>query len=121
MSNTQHDIPSAVYPRGPIANMTEADLVSRAHAQDELAWTELIDRHLPAVWSATQALQLPESAGQQICQLVWLRLAQQLGASPVPLRPWLLHIVESEANRWHRRQSAARNAVVVIEEVPAAG
>jgi DNA-directed RNA polymerase specialized sigma24 family protein len=100
---------------------SEADLIAQAATGDVDAWSRLVDGHLPAVWATARAFGLPDDAAEDICELVWLRLAQRLSSAPVPLRPWLLSIVESDASRWHSQQADAAGNVVVLDSVPAAG
>jgi DNA-directed RNA polymerase specialized sigma24 family protein len=99
----------------------EPDLIAAAAAGDLDAWSHLVDSHLSAVWATARAFGLPDEAAENVCELVWLRLAQRLGDAPTPLRPWLLSIVESDASRWHSQQADAANNVVVLDSVPAAG
>jgi hypothetical protein len=81
----------------------EAACIARAAAGDAGAWSDLVDRLQPSIWAATGALGLPPTPASQVCELVWLRLAQRLDNPPVPLRPWLVGMVEAEASRWHQR------------------
>jgi hypothetical protein len=85
---------------------SEAMCVARAAAGDADAWSDLVDRMQPSIWAATGALGLPSAPASQVCELVWLRLAQRLDDPPVQLRPWLIGIVEAEASRWHQRSAA---------------
>jgi DNA-directed RNA polymerase specialized sigma24 family protein len=93
----------------------ETGLIDAARGGDESAWTELVDRHLDTVWSAALALGLPEIEAEQVCGLVWLRLAQRLTTAPTPLRPWLLEAVELEASRRHMALAPRNSTLVMLD------
>jgi hypothetical protein len=97
---------------GP-APIVESALIASARNGDEAAWTQLVDLHLEAVWMAAQALSLPEAAAEDVCGLVWLRLAQRLGTAESPLRPWLLAEVAGEASRRHMADTPDHTVVVL--------
>lgn len=102
------------------ANLTaprnESTRVALAAAGDHQAWSELVDQLQPSIWAATGALGLPKAAAAQVCELAWLRLAQQLETAPVPLRPWLVGVVEQEASRWHLANTVSRDDQIRLDE-----
>ena len=54
-------------------------LVARAARDDQGAWNELVERYLPLVWAICVRYQLSRADAEDVCQSVWLRLAEQLG------------------------------------------
>jgi hypothetical protein len=90
--------------------------VALAAAGDLSAWSELVDQLQPSVWAATGALGLPKAAAAQVCELAWLRLAQQLETAPLPLRPWMVGLVEQEASRWHLANTISHDDQIRLDE-----
>jgi hypothetical protein len=83
--------------------------LAQAASGDADAWAKLVDLLQPTVWAATGALGLPTTRAAEVCELVWLTLAQRLDDAPDPLRPWLLEVVENEANRWQGAKPASQD------------
>lgn len=57
-------------------------LVVAAAQGDSQAWAELVDSHLAEVWQLATAHGGDRSQARLICEMVWLRLAEQLPADP---------------------------------------
>jgi hypothetical protein len=95
---------------------SESSRVALAAAGDRTAWSELVDQLQPSVWAATGALGLPKAAAAQVCELAWLRLAQQLETVPLPLRPWMVGVVEQEASRWHLANTVSHEDQIRLDE-----
>jgi RNA polymerase sigma factor (sigma-70 family) len=76
-------------------------LVTRAAGDDQEAWNELVERYVPLVWSICVRYQLSTHDAEDICQSVWLRLAEQLGKlrEPAALPGWLATTTRHECLR----------------------
>jgi hypothetical protein len=75
-------------------------------ARDERAWDELVEAWAPTVWNVATRDLRPESA-QEVCRLVWMRLADRvfdLDAESIPR--WLVATTEREAVRMQRLAAA---------------
>jgi DNA-directed RNA polymerase specialized sigma24 family protein len=75
-------------------------------AGDERAWDALVETWAPAVWSVAVRQLKPESA-QEVCRLVWMRLADRifdLDAESIPR--WLIATTERETVRMRRLGAA---------------
>lgn len=67
------------------------DLVRAAADGDEAAWNELVTRYLPLVKSVIRSLGLSGPDGEDVAQIVWLRLVEHLKdiREPRALAGWL--------------------------------
>ena len=76
-------------------------LVARAARDDQGAWNELVERYLPLVWAICVRYQLSRADAEDVCQSVWLRLAEQLGnlREPAALPGWLATTARNECLR----------------------
>jgi RNA polymerase sigma factor (sigma-70 family) len=74
------------------------DLVSRAIAGDEGAWTEIVVRYQPLVASVITPFRLQLRDAEDVNQTVWLRLVERLGAlrEPRALPGWIATTVRNE-------------------------
>jgi RNA polymerase sigma factor (sigma-70 family) len=76
-------------------------LVARARDGDQRAWTELVDRYAPLVWSICDRYQLSRHDIDDVGQTVWLLLVEQLGnlRQPAALPGWLATTTQRECFR----------------------
>lgn len=89
------------------------DLVTRAGNGDRSAWDALVDRYSPLIWSICRRYQLDRTDAEDVFQVVWLRLVEQLGnlREPAALPGWLATTTQRECYRVRR----ARCRLVVGE------
>ena len=79
---------------------SERSLLLRASTGDVDAWEVLVDAHLAQVWRWAVADSVDRSRAEEVCELVWLRLAETLPQRVrEPLLPWLRRTVAREAAR----------------------
>jgi RNA polymerase sigma factor (sigma-70 family) len=90
-------------PAGDGERLTE--LVSNACGGDSLAWTELVDRFAPLVWSVIRGYRLTPHDAADVSQTTWLRLAENLGRLRQPERVagWLATTAGRECLRLFKR------------------
>jgi RNA polymerase sigma factor (sigma-70 family) len=92
------------------------DLVTRARNGDRSAWDALIDRYSPLIWSVCRRSQLDRTDAEDVYQVVWLRLVEQLDnlREPAALPGWLATTTQRECYRVGR----ARYRLAVGEQGP---
>jgi RNA polymerase sigma factor (sigma-70 family) len=99
-----------------------ATLVHRAADGDEAAWSELVARYAPLVWSVCRHYRLERSDVDDVAQGVWLLLLESLPKLRVPaaLPGWLVTTTRRECLRTARRVRArvATEVVLAPELVP---
>jgi RNA polymerase sigma factor (sigma-70 family) len=97
------------------------DLVTRARNGDEQAWVTLVERYAPLIWSICCRHQLG-AAAEDIGQIVWLQLVDQLGRirDPAALPGWLVTTTRRECLRvlGAARGPRAAGDVMDAEAVP---
>ncbi|SHE50969.1 RNA polymerase sigma factor [Streptoalloteichus hindustanus] len=95
------------------------ELVAAARAGDHDAWRRLVDRFAGLVWTVARRHRLPAADADDVCQVTWLRLAQQLPAlrDPSRLAAWLVTTTRREAARV--RTARRREHPVEPDLVPA--
>lgn len=82
---------------------------------DAAAWDRLVDRHAGAVWQRAVDAGLPPGVAAEVCELVWLRLAQSLPELlELPLEPWFDRTVAQERTRAERSAPARAPLAVVL-------
>ena len=76
-------------------------LVTRARNGDKQAWDELVDQYAPLIWSICRRYRLGRADAEDVCQSVWLRLADRLGSlrDPAALPGWLATTTQRECGR----------------------
>jgi RNA polymerase sigma factor (sigma-70 family) len=97
------------------------DLVTRARNCDQQAWNALVERYAPLIWSICRRHQLSAADTEDVGQVVWLRLVDQLDnlRDPAALPGWLATTTRRECFRIQRtagRPSAVRQ--VLDENIP---
>lgn len=80
-------------------------LVSRATAGDQAAWSEIIERYAPLIYTICQGYRLSDRDLEDVGQQVWMRLAEQIGRlrEPAALPGWLATTTTRECARALRR------------------
>jgi RNA polymerase sigma factor (sigma-70 family) len=78
-----------------------AELVRLAERRDQAAWTELVHRFAALVWSVAREHGLAPADAADVCQAVWLTLAQNLTRlrEPDRLAAWLATTARRESTR----------------------
>ena len=84
------------------------DLVTRARSGDKQAWDAIVERYAPLIWSICRRYRLDDADSEDVGQIVWLHLVNQLDSLRVPaaLPGWLVTTTRRECLRV--RQAAAR-------------
>lgn len=95
------------------------DLVRRAAAGDSTAWSELVERFAPLVWSVARAHRLRDADAADVSQTIWLRLVEHLDrlADPDRLAGWLVVTTRHEclrALRWNQRVDLIEEPVLDV-------
>jgi RNA polymerase sigma factor (sigma-70 family) len=92
-------------------------LVTRARDGDERAWDELVERYAPLVWSICRKYRLGRDDTDDIGQIVWLRLVDQLDKirNPAALAGWLATTTRRECGRLTRAARAPGAAVYQLD------
>lgn len=75
-----------------------AALVVSARAGDRRAWNELVERLGRFVWSITRAYGLSPQDGDDVAQIAWMRLAENIDriADPQMVKSWLATTTKRE-------------------------
>jgi RNA polymerase sigma factor (sigma-70 family) len=86
-------------PRGDAQVVIE--LVTRARNGDRQAWDALVDRYTPLIWAICRRYRLDRDDAEDVGQLVWLRLLEQLEniRDPAALAGWLATTAQRECLR----------------------
>ena len=76
-------------------------LVARAGNGDKQAWDELVERYAPLIWSICRRYRLDRADADDVGQIVWLQLVDQLGSirDPAALPGWLATTTQRECGR----------------------
>ncbi|QGK71696.1 sigma-70 family RNA polymerase sigma factor [Allosaccharopolyspora coralli] len=85
-----------------VANAGSAgELLQRAARGDARAWREVVDVHRPLVWSVARAYGLSRSDAEDVEQVTWLLLAENVRRlrEPAALTGWLVTTARREAIR----------------------
>jgi RNA polymerase sigma factor (sigma-70 family) len=80
---------------------TVVALVKRAAGGDPAAWSEIVERYAPLMWSICTRFQLSIDDRKDVEQSVWLLLVEQLGKlrEPAALPGWLATTTRRECLR----------------------
>jgi RNA polymerase sigma factor (sigma-70 family) len=75
------------------------ELVAAAAQGDQRAWSSLVERYLPLVYSIIRRYRLSDKDAEDVSQTVWLRLVEHLDAirEPAALPGWLATTTRHEA------------------------
>jgi RNA polymerase sigma factor (sigma-70 family) len=90
-----------------------SELVSAAESGDERAWEALVARFSPLLAAVIGGYRLPTAARQDVAQIVWLKLVENLGSlrDARALPKWLVTTARREALHQieQQRRSSARD------------
>lgn len=80
---------------------TVASLVAAAASGDQDAWDSIVERYAPLLARVLAGYRLPAAGRQDVAQIVWLRLVENLDRvrSPEALPMWLITTARREALR----------------------
>jgi RNA polymerase sigma factor (sigma-70 family) len=97
--------------------------VREAAAGDGEAWTALVRRFSGLVWAVCRAHRLDRSTAEDVAQVVWIRLVEQVGSIREPDRvgSWLATTTRRECLRVLKRSARETPTADVFFERPAAG
>jgi len=90
---------------------TVSSLVAAAAAGDQDAWDSIVERYAPLLARVLAGYRMPAAARQDVAQIVWLRLVENLDRvrSPEALPMWLITTARREALRQLAAASRARS------------
>lgn len=90
----------------------DADIAAAAADGDAQAWEQLVRVHAQLVWDTVRLHGLDTVDAAQVCQLVWLRCADQLTGLALrgAVREWLVATADTEAARAARADGATEGA-----------
>ncbi|MGW0333122.1 RNA polymerase sigma factor [Streptomyces sp. NPDC003011] len=76
-----------------------AQLVDACRAGDQAAWGRLIKRYRPVVWTVARSHGLRPADCEDVCQVTWLRVIENIGAlnDPARLGAWIVTTARREA------------------------
>jgi RNA polymerase sigma factor (sigma-70 family) len=98
------------------------DLVMRARNGDRQAWDTLVERYSPLIWSICRRHRLGDFDAEDISQVVWMSLLDQLGnlRQPAALSGWLATTTQRECWRVLRaaRRPPAAGLDTDVEKIP---
>jgi RNA polymerase sigma factor (sigma-70 family) len=103
------------------AQSEAADLVIRAAAGDQVAWSRLVDNYSRLVWAVTRSFRLSDSDASDVSQVVWLRLLEHINrVDPVRVGAWLVVTTRRECLRVlaFRKRVLLTYEPVAFESVP---
>lgn len=82
-----------------------AELLARADAGDQTAWSAIVDRYTNLLWSVARAYRLDSADAADVVQTAWLRLVENLGRihDPERLPGWLVTTARRECLRILKR------------------
>jgi RNA polymerase sigma factor (sigma-70 family) len=95
-------------------------LVTRAADGDQGAWSELVERYAPLVWSICARYRLTGQDSEDVGQNVWLRLVEHLGnlREPAALPGWLATTTQRECLRVVRAAARYDHLAASPDELP---
>jgi RNA polymerase sigma factor (sigma-70 family) len=95
-----------------------AILVKRAQSGERAAWDELVERLARLVWSVTLGFDLSPADSEDVVQIVWMRLAENLERlrDPGGVKSWVATTARRESITLLRQR--ARVTPVDLDELP---
>jgi hypothetical protein len=92
-------------------DLGDGDLVKAASEGHEWAWSLLVDRFAPAVWSVSRARDLTPQESAEIFRMTWMRTADRLSViTPGSIGSWLQDTAERERSRIRALEGRRANA-----------
>ncbi len=84
---------------GTAVSGSPAELVAACRAGDQAAWGRLIQRYRAVVWTVARSHGLRPADCEDVCQLTWLRVIENIGAidDPARLGAWIVTTARREA------------------------
>jgi len=81
-------------------DVTAGELVVRAREGDAAAWSALVGRYTPMLWSIARSRGLDGPAAEDAVQATWLRLVQRIDAlwEPESVGGWLATVCRNECH-----------------------
>jgi RNA polymerase sigma factor (sigma-70 family) len=88
-------------------NLPLPELVRAAAAGDQEAWSKLVVKYLPLVFSIVHRYRLTQTDAQDVSQTLWLRLLEHLGdvRDPMALPGWISVTTKNETLRLLKARS----------------
>jgi RNA polymerase sigma factor (sigma-70 family) len=101
-------------------NSSTADLATRAKDGDSQAWSGLVERFAPLVWSICRAYQLSRADAEDVGQTVWIQLVNHLSTirDPAVLGSWLATTTRRECSRVQRARRKLPADARAPEDLP---
>lgn len=101
-----------------IADLSIAEIVTRAGSGDEEAWESLVTRMSPLLWTVAKSFRLDEALARDVCQTVWVKLIESIGTirRPDRIQAWLVTTCKREALRV--KQAQAMLEPIEVPEIP---
>ncbi len=93
------------------------NLVARARTGEKQAWDTLVERYAPLVWSICRQHQLGRADADDVGQIVWLHMVDQLDKirDPAALSAWLATTTRRECGRVRRAARAPQASGQVLD------
>ena len=93
-------------------NPSLPELVRAAVAGDQEAWSALVHKYVPLVYSITHRYRLTPTDAQDVSQTLWLRLLEHLGdvRDPMALPGWISVTTKNETLRLLKARSRSVEA-----------
>jgi RNA polymerase sigma factor (sigma-70 family) len=82
-------------------DLVVTEMVARARNGDKLAWDQIVERYAPLIWSVCRRHRLGGADAEDVGQVVWLHLVDQLDnlRDPAALPGWLATTTKRECLR----------------------
>ena len=93
------------------------DMVTRARNGDKQAWSEIVERYAPLIWSICRKYQLGPADADDVAQSVWLHLVDHLDniRDPAALPGWLATTTRRECGRLARAAHGPYAAIYPLD------
>lgn len=94
-----------------------ADLLRAAAEGDEIAWANLVHRHVGIIRSVTRSFRLNDEDAADVAQNTWLQLATHMGSvrSPESLPGWLATTARNQCRQLLRGQRDRATSVEYLD------
>lgn len=89
--------------------LTPADVYAALSEKDYASTTRVVDVLATALWGSMRGLDVTEAEATQLCEIVWLRFADQVGlqrpAELADVTSWIQRVTAEELQRVQRVQA----------------
>lgn len=94
------------------------ELVERARTGDQAAWDELVNRYGRLLWCVARDHRLNDADAADVCQVTWMRLADQLRdlQEPAKVQAWLVTTARRMSLGLLRAKGPERSDIAVLLE-----